>query len=106
MRERGGERGRKRMRDGDGERKGERYGERGKDRERERVRECLRKEKIVIVASLSHTVPKIAFMYFQKRNLCIPRKGIARPQSQFLHSCVCERYVYSQDRSTYLAAAK
>ncbi len=23
-------------------------------------------------------------------NLCIPRKGITRPQSQFPHSCVCE----------------
>jgi hypothetical protein len=30
----------------------------------------------------------------------IPRKGIARPQSQFLHSCVCER---SYDRSAYSA---
>ncbi len=35
----------------------------------------------------------------RKSNLCIPRKGIAWPQSQLLHSCVCE------DRSTYLAAA-
>ncbi len=26
---------------------------------------------------------------------------IARPQSQFPHSCVCERFIYSQDRSTY-----
>ncbi len=25
----------------------------------------------------------------------IPRKGIARPQSQFPHSCVCERFIYS-----------
>jgi hypothetical protein len=32
-------------------------------------------------------------------------KGIARPQSPFLHSCVCERIIYSQDLSTYLAAA-
>jgi hypothetical protein len=24
-------------------------------------------------------------------NLCVPRKGILRPQSQFPHSCVCER---------------
>ncbi len=24
-----------------------------------------------------------------KSHLCIPRKGIARPQSQFPHSCVC-----------------
>jgi hypothetical protein len=38
-----------------------------------------------------HTATKI--------HLCIPRKGIARPQSLFLHlhSCVFERFVYSQD---------
>jgi hypothetical protein len=28
---------------------------------------------------------------YRKSNLCIPRKGIARPQSQLLHSCVCEQ---------------
>ncbi len=38
-------------------------------------------------------------------HLCIPRKGIARPQSQFPHSCVCEQWVYSQDRSTYFPVA-
>jgi hypothetical protein len=27
---------------------------------------------------------------YRKSSLCIPRKEIARPQSQFLHSCVCE----------------
>ncbi len=37
-----------------------------------------------------------------KSQLCIPFLGIARPQSQFPHSCVCERFLYSQDRSTYL----
>jgi hypothetical protein len=26
-----------------------------------------------------------------------PRKGIARPQSQCPHSCVCERFIYSHD---------
>jgi hypothetical protein len=34
----------------------------------------------------------------------IPRKGIARPQSQFQHSCVCERFIYSHNRSAYSAA--
>ncbi len=29
-----------------------------------------------------------------KCNLCIPFLGIARPQSQFPHSCVCERFIY------------
>ncbi len=27
--------------------------------------------------------------------------GIALPQSQFSHLCVCERFIYSQNRSTY-----
>ncbi len=31
----------------------------------------------------------------------LPFLGIARPQSQFSHSCVCERFINSQDRSTY-----
>ncbi len=30
----------------------------------------------------------------RKSRLCSPRKGIARTQSQFLHSCVCERFIY------------
>jgi hypothetical protein len=42
----------------------------------------------------------------RKPHLYIPRKGIARPQSQFPHSCVCERFVYSQDRFTYFPAAE
>jgi hypothetical protein len=29
----------------------------------------------------------------------IPRKGISGPQSQFPHSCVCERIIYSHDGS-------
>ncbi len=34
-------------------------------------------------------------------NFCIPKRGIARSQYQFQHSCLCERftYIYSQDRS-------
>jgi hypothetical protein len=42
---------------------------------------------------------------FSSSNLCIPGKGIVRTQSQFLHSCVCGKFIYSQDWSTYLAAA-
>jgi hypothetical protein len=37
----------------------------------------------------------------RKFHLCIPFLGIAWPQSQFPHSCVCERFIYSQDRSTH-----
>jgi hypothetical protein len=43
----------------------------------------------------------------RKSHLCIHRKGIARrPQSQFPHSCVCDRFIYSHDRSAYSAAGK
>jgi hypothetical protein len=30
----------------------------------------------------------------------IPRNETARPRPQFLHSCICERFIYSHDRST------
>jgi hypothetical protein len=43
---------------------------------------------------------------YRKSDFGIPRNGIAWPRSQFLHSCICERFIYSQDRSAYLAAAK
>ncbi len=36
----------------------------------------------------------------------IPRKGIAWPQSQFPHSCVCERFIYSHNWSAYANAEK
>jgi hypothetical protein len=36
----------------------------------------------------------------------IPRKGTARLQSQFLHQCFYERFIYSPDRSAYSAAGK
>jgi hypothetical protein len=39
--------------------------------------------------------------YLWKFETNIPRKGIARAQSQFPQSCVCERFLYSQDWSTY-----
>jgi hypothetical protein len=45
------------------------------------------------------TIPKIL-------NKNIPRKGIVWPQSQFPHSCVCEQFIYSHDRSAYSAAGK
>ncbi len=41
-----------------------------------------------------------------KFHLCIPFRGIVRPQSQFPHSCVCERFIYTQDQSTYIPAAE
>jgi hypothetical protein len=36
----------------------------------------------------------------------VPRKGTARQQSQFLHSCSCERFICYPDRSAYSAAEK
>ncbi len=42
------------------------------------------------------------YALLRKSHLCISFLGIARPQSQFPHLCVCERFMYSQDRSTYL----
>jgi hypothetical protein len=38
----------------------------------------------------------------RKSHLCIPFLGIARPQPQFPHSCVCERFIYSQPGSVYI----
>jgi hypothetical protein len=43
-------------------------------------------------------MPKIRNKYSQK--------GISRPPSQFPHSCVCERFIYSQDLSAYSVAGK
>ncbi len=51
---------------------------------------------------LEHT----AKTQYRKFETNIPRKGIARAQSQFPHSCVCERFIYSHDRSAYSAAGK
>ncbi len=38
----------------------------------------------------------------RKSHIGIPFLGIAWPQSQFPYSCVCERFIYSQDRSIYI----
>jgi hypothetical protein len=46
---------------------------------------------------------KIQYRQFETN---IPRKGTARLQSQFLHLCFCERFIYSSDRSDYSAAEK
>ncbi len=65
-----------------------------------------RKERIfgllrIALPSLS-SLSQIALQ--REPHLCIPSLGIARPQSQFSHSCVCERFMYSHDRSAYSAA--
>ncbi len=47
---------------------------------------------------------KNTYRKFEEKN--IPRKEIARPQCQFPHSCVCERFILTHDRSAYSAAGK
>ncbi len=47
-----------------------------------------------------HTILKwscISKTQYRKFETNISRTGIARPQSQFPHSCVCERFIYSND---------
>jgi hypothetical protein len=39
----------------------------------------------------------------QKFETNIPRKGISGPESQFPHSCVCERIIYFHDGSAFSA---
>jgi hypothetical protein len=56
--------------------------------------------------SFSEALPTCQPTLQGKYHLCIPFLGIARPQSQFPHSCVCERFIYSQDQSTYFPAAE
>jgi hypothetical protein len=50
---------------------------------------------------VQYNIAKNQFRKFETNN---PRKGITLPQSQFPHSCVCERLIYSHDRSAYSAA--
>ena len=42
----------------------------------------------------------------KKSDLCTPRKETAQPQSQFPHLRICERFIYSQDRSSYFSVAE
>ncbi len=63
---------------------------------------CLQKN----VASKPKPAIRHVFTLQRKSHLCIPLLWIFRPQSQFPHSCVCERFIYSHDRSTYFPAAE
>ncbi len=38
----------------------------------------------------------------RRSNLCIPIKDTSRPRSLFLHSCICEGFIYSHDWSYIL----
>ncbi len=41
----------------------------------------------------------------RRSDSCIPRNETVSPRSQFLRSCICERFTYPQDRFAYFAAA-
>ncbi len=43
---------------------------------------------------------------YRKFETNIPRKETVRPRTLFTHSCFCERFIYSYNRSSYFAAAK
>ncbi len=58
--------------------------------------------KIYLYMVYEHT----AKTQYRKFETNIPRKVIARPQSQYPHSCVCDGFIYSQDQSAYSAAGK
>ncbi len=53
-----------------------------------------------LVAARTHSETQ-----YRKFETNTPRKGIVQPQSQFPHSCVCERFIYSHDRSRQTDAA-
>ncbi len=40
----------------------------------------------------AHSIAKTLYRKFETN---IPRKGTSRPQYQFLHSCFCDRFIYS-----------
>ncbi len=50
--------------------------------------------------------PCTAKTLYRKLETNIPRKETARPRSQFLHSYIYERFIYSQDLYAYLAQQK
>ncbi len=57
----------------------------------------------VSVKNVSVHTAKTQYQNFEAN---IPRKGIAQPQSQFPHSCVCEGFKHLHHRSAYTDAGK
>jgi hypothetical protein len=55
---------------------------------------------VKVEVQFTHTA-KNQYLKFEPN---IPRKGIARLHPQFPHSCVCERFIYSHNRSAYSGA--
>ncbi len=48
----------------------------------------------------------VSYKLKRQFRLYIPFLGIARPKPQFPHSCACERFIYSLERSTYFLQQK
>ncbi len=59
---------------------------------RMRVSLLHRKRSQLLTPTIFSSFPERMNELQRKSHLCFPRKGIARPQSQFPHSCVCERF--------------
>ncbi len=55
----------------------------------------------LIAVSCYCLVVAVSSTLLRRSDLCIPRNETARPHSQFPHSCICDRFIYSQDRSTF-----
>jgi hypothetical protein len=67
--------------------------------------------RMLLAVRFRNTVPMphayhTAKTQYRKFEINIPRKGIPRPKAQIPHSYVCERFIYSHDRSAYVAAGK
>ncbi len=69
----------------------------------DRIRMAMTLPVIIRLKNLNCCTAKTQYQKFKTN---IPRKQIVRPQSQFPHSCVCERFIYSHNRSAYSAAGK
>jgi hypothetical protein len=50
----------------------------------------------------SSLLPTLYVALQPKSHLCISRRGNARPQSQFPHSCVCEWFIYFHAGSVHI----
>ncbi len=59
--------------------------------------------KLLIVTAYSPLIDPALYTLQEKSHLYIPFLGITRSQSQYPHLYVCERFIFSQDLSTYIS---
>ncbi len=67
------------------------------------VSACIINKKMLNLLCNTNTVAHTAKTKYRNFEINIPRKGISGPQSQFPHSCACERFRYAHHRSPYSA---